>query len=82
MNLYCSHEPAQAKTQLEGLADGPAGLDAMLGLGLIAQVDKDTNTAISWYRKALAKDPRNITAMSGLAALGVAPDPAAPKEKK
>jgi tetratricopeptide (TPR) repeat protein len=82
MNLYCSHKPTEAKTQLDGLADGPAGLDAMLGLGLIAQVDKDTDTAIAWYRKALAKDPKNITAMSGLAALGVAPDSAGPKEKK
>jgi tetratricopeptide (TPR) repeat protein len=81
MNQYCNHDAAKAKTELEALADGPAAVDAMLGLGLIAQVGKDTDAAIGWYQKVLAKDPKNISAMANLAALG-APAPSASPGKK
>jgi Tfp pilus assembly protein PilF len=45
----------------------------MLGLGLIAETQNDTKGAAAWYEKALAKDPKNVAAMSSLAALGVTP---------
>lgn len=76
MGLFCQGKSSDAKQQLTTLTAGPAGVDAMLGLGLIAQVDKDTQTAVAWYRSVLAKDPKNMTAISYLAALGVAPSAA------
>jgi len=81
MNLYCQQKPGQAKQQLTALTGGPAAVDAMLGLALIAQVEKDNAGAVTWYQKVLAADPKNITAMSYLAALGVTPSPAATPKK-
>lgn len=77
MNLYCQHKVDQAKQQLNGLVEGPAAVDALLGLGLIAQIENDDKGAVAWYQKVLVKDPKNITAMSNLAALGVTPPQAA-----
>jgi tetratricopeptide (TPR) repeat protein len=81
MDLYCQKKPDQAKQQLTALTSGAAGVDAMLGLALIAQVEKDNAGAVAWYQKVLAADPKNITAMSYLAALGVTPSPAATPKK-
>jgi tetratricopeptide (TPR) repeat protein len=70
---FCGNKVAEAKTQLTALANGPAAVDAMLGLGLIAETENDTKGATAWYQKALTKDPKNVTAMSSLSALGVTP---------
>ncbi|HEU5144804.1 MAG TPA: tetratricopeptide repeat protein [Dermatophilaceae bacterium] len=78
---FCGKRVDQAKTQLTALTSGPAAVDAMLGLGLIAETENDTKGAAAWYEKALAKDPRNMTAMSSLSALGVTPG-AKPTAKK
>jgi tetratricopeptide (TPR) repeat protein len=70
---FCGKRVDEAKAQLTALASGPAAVDAMLGLGLIAETENDTKGAVAWYEKALAKDPKNVTAMSSLSALGVTP---------
>ena len=70
---FCANKVAEAKTQLTALTAGPAAVDAMLGLGLIAETEKDTKGAVAWYQKALAEDPKNMAAISALASLGVQP---------
>lgn len=75
MASTCGGDRATATQKLTALVDGPAGTDALLGLGSLAELDGDKEAAIGWYRKALERDPRNITAMSGLSNLGVAPEP-------
>lgn len=70
---FCGKRVDEAKTQLTALTSGPAAVDAMLGLGLIAETQNDTKGAATWYQKALAKDPKNVAAMSSLSALGVTP---------
>jgi len=79
---FCGNKVAEAKTQLSALTTGPAAVDAMLGLGLIAETQNDNKGAIAWYEKALAKDPKNIAAMSSLATLGVTPKAAGPAATK
>jgi tetratricopeptide (TPR) repeat protein len=79
---FCGNKVDEAKTQLTALTAGPAAVDAMLGLGVIAETQKDTKAAAAWYRKALAKDPKNITAISSLAALGVSPKASGTAKKK
>jgi tetratricopeptide (TPR) repeat protein len=80
---FCSGKVDQARTQLTALTTGPAAVDAMLGLGLIAETAHDTKAAGTWYQKALAKDRKNMAAISALAALGVKPAaPAATAKKK
>lgn len=73
MAVFCAGRVDEAKAQLTTLAKGPAAVEAMLGLGLIAESQSDPKTAIGWYQKALAKDPKNVAAMSSLASLGVTP---------
>ena len=68
---FCGKKVAEAKTQLAALTAGPAAIDAMLGLGLIAETENDTKGAAAWYEKALAKDPKNIGAMSSLSRMSV-----------
>ena len=55
-----------AATRLENLADGPAGLDARISLGLIAEESGDTAAAADWYRGALELDGQNRAAQLGL----------------
>jgi tetratricopeptide (TPR) repeat protein len=70
---FCGKRVAEAKTQLTTLTAGPAAVDAMLGLGLIAEAENDNKGAAAWYEKALAKDPKNMAAISSLSSLGVTP---------
>jgi tetratricopeptide (TPR) repeat protein len=74
MTQFCRGDHAAATTTLQGLTTGPAAADSMAGLGLIAEMASDDKGAIGWYRKALAKDAKNINAMAGLSRLGVKPD--------
>jgi len=73
MATFCKGHTAQAKTALQGLTDGPAGVDAMLGLALIAQTEGSTADAVGWYKKVLTVDHSNVQAMSALSELGVGP---------
>ena len=71
MANFCLKNPAGAKTQLKTLITGPVKVDAMLGLGLIAETESNTPEAISWYKKVLTIDATNIGAKSALSRLGV-----------
>lgn len=60
-------ETDKAVTELTPLATGPAAADAQAGLGLAMEAKGDQAAAAVWYRKAVAADPNNYTATSGLA---------------
>jgi len=55
-----------AMARLEKLVDGDAGLDARIGLGLLAETSGDTAKAADWYRRALELDAGNQAAQLGL----------------
>lgn len=67
---FCDGHADSARAELTALTTGPAALDAMLGLGMIAEVQADRTAAADWYRRALRIDHSNITAATGLARLG------------
>jgi tetratricopeptide (TPR) repeat protein len=70
---FCNKKPAQAKSRLKTLTAGPVAVDALLGLALIAETENHNPEAISWYKQVLTVDGKNISAISALARLGVAP---------
>ena len=70
---FCHKNPVDAKRQLNTLTAGPVSVDAMLGLGLIAQTESSNAEAISWYKKVLTVDRTNVSAISALSQLGVGP---------
>jgi len=70
---FCLKKPDQAKTKLQTLTTGPTKLDALLGLGLIAETESKHSESVAWYQKALTVDPGNISAISALSRLGVGP---------
>lgn len=82
MASTCGGDRAQVRTQLTALVDGPAGVDALLSLGQLAAQDNQKDAAVGWYRKALERDARNITAIGALAGLGVGPDGTPVETKK
>jgi len=73
MANFCHKKPADAKRQLKTLVKGPVAVEALLGLGLIAETESSNTEAASWYQKALAVDRTNRNAISSLSRLGVAP---------
>jgi tetratricopeptide (TPR) repeat protein len=74
----CQQRPDQAVARLQKLVAGPAAVDAMLGLGTIAEGANHTDQALGWYRKVLAADPKNDAATKGVARLGAgSPSPSA-----
>lgn len=75
---FCQQRPGQAAQRLQALTSGPAAVDAMLGLGMIAEGQADRAGAISWYQKVLAADPESFNALAGLSRLGAAPPAEAP----
>ena len=78
---FCLKKTAEAKRRLTTLTTGPAKLEALLGLGLIAETTSKNAEAISWYQKALTVDAKNLSAISSLSRLGVAPSKTSPKPK-
>ena len=72
---FCLKKPAEAKSQLKTLTSGPVAVNAMLGLGLIAETESSNPEAISWYKKVLTVDATNINAIASLSRLGVVPTP-------
>lgn len=73
MVAFCRQQPDEATRRLMALTDGPAAVDALLGLGMVAETTAGREEAINWYEKALAVDARNAGALSALARLGVKP---------
>ena len=57
---------AGAIARLKAITDGKAGLDARIGLGLLAEMSSDATTAEQWYRKALELDAQSTSAKLGL----------------
>jgi len=70
---FCLKKPADAKRKLTTLVTGPGAVDALLGLGLIAETESSNTEAVSYYKKVLVVDRKNITAISGLSRLGAGP---------
>ena len=73
MAKFCLKKSPEATTQLKTLVKGPVAIDALLGLGLIAEAGSRNTEAISWYKQALTVDAKNVTALSSLSRLGVSP---------
>jgi tetratricopeptide (TPR) repeat protein len=67
---------ASAQTRLTALLEGPAAIDARIGLALIAETRGDSAAANTWYGEVLALDPDNVVAQLG--AGRVRPPDAAP----
>jgi tetratricopeptide (TPR) repeat protein len=61
-----SGDRAGAEAALLKLVDGPAGLEAMVSLGVLKEIQGDSGAAADWYRKALAKDATSVSAQMGL----------------
>jgi tetratricopeptide (TPR) repeat protein len=55
-----------ATSRLEAILDGPAAIEATIGLALVSEVQGDAAAAADWYRKALAIEPANASALLGL----------------
>lgn len=64
---FCQDRSSDAQRRLTALVDGPVGVKAMLGLGMIADDSGDSTKAVEWYRKVLARDPKNFYATTALA---------------
>jgi tetratricopeptide (TPR) repeat protein len=80
MAALAAGKPELAEPRLLALVDGEAALDAMIGLGLVAEMKGDTAAAAGWYGKALALSPDNDSARLGMNRVGAigSPLPALP----
>ena len=56
----------EAEAGLKAILEGPAALEATIGLALVNEVRGDAPVAAEWYQKALALDPQNAEAQLGL----------------
>jgi tetratricopeptide (TPR) repeat protein len=72
MAAFCANQPDVAVAALTPLTAGEMALDALLGLGLVAESRGDIETATTMYEKVLAKDPADFNATAGLQRLGTA----------
>ena len=70
MAEFCQNRPAEAKRRLQALIAGPVAIDAMLGLGMIAEASSDREGAIRWYKRVLSTDSKNFNARTNLSRLG------------
>ncbi|MBC7558361.1 MAG: tetratricopeptide repeat protein [Dermatophilaceae bacterium] len=70
---FCHKKPVEAKRRLTTLLTGQMKVDAMLGLAQMAETENNNPEATSWFKKVLAVDRTNVTAMTGLSRLGVGP---------
>jgi len=61
-----SADITNAVARLEAIADGAAGLDARIGLGLLAERVGDNATAATWFEQALELDAESKAAQLGL----------------
>jgi tetratricopeptide (TPR) repeat protein len=73
MVAFCQSRPEEAKAQLGPLTSGTYAVDALVGLGLVAEAQNDTAAAVDAYTKVLAKDSTNFAAITGLQRVGGIP---------
>jgi tetratricopeptide (TPR) repeat protein len=73
MVALCQGSPEDAKAKLEPLTSGTYAVDALVGLGLVAEVQNDPAAAVDAYDKVLAIDPTNFAATTGRGRVGGAP---------
>ncbi len=71
---------AQAKYQAV-IAERPHEKDALLGLAVIAQRQKQTERALDYYQQVLSEDPNNIIAATALFSLSEQADPVAAESR-
>lgn len=76
MVALCEGRIDDARAALTSLAGGTYGVDALIGLGLLAETQNDAAAATDAYRKALAKDSDNFAATTGLSRVGGTPSSA------
>ncbi len=69
MSHLATSKVEQARTELGALLDGPVAVQAMVGLGTLAQTQGDDGQALDWYEKALKADPGNAAATAAVADL-------------
>ncbi len=67
---------AEAK-YLDALAQHPHEKDALLGLAVIAQRQKQTERALDYFQQVLSEDPNNVLAATSLFVLSEQADPVA-----
>jgi tetratricopeptide (TPR) repeat protein len=72
MLAFCNGQPEVAKPALAALVSGTFAIEAMLGLGQIAEIEGDVATATEMYTKVLATDPKNSNAIFGMQRMGTA----------
>ena len=70
MVSLCGKQPDAARAALQGITSGEFLVPATLGLAFVAEAQGDIDGAIGLFRKVLATDPQNFTAISGIQALG------------
>lgn len=78
MVAFCQGLPDAGMAKLKPLTGGPFALDALVGLGLIAEQQRDPADATSYYEQALTLDPKNFLAITGLNRLATPSDNVAP----
>ncbi len=66
MAAFAEGRADEARTRLLAIAEGPAALDATIGLGVVAEASGQTAEAADWFRKALAIAPDSTPARMGL----------------
>jgi tetratricopeptide (TPR) repeat protein len=69
LNDLCHMRIATGTSELTNLTTGPVAVEAMLQLGALAQSQSDPAVATIWYKKVLAKDPSNASALAALSRL-------------
>lgn len=77
MVALCQARPDDAKAKLQALTTGTYAVDALVGLGLVAETQNDNAAAQDAYSKAVAVDPTNFGAVTGLGRVGGA-EPSSP----
>lgn len=73
MVAFCQKNPAEATRRLTALTSGPAAVDALLGLGMVAESTASRDDAVKWYQLVLGIDAKNTSAISALTRLGAKP---------
>lgn len=72
MVAFCSGDLETAQKALAPLTGGTMAIEALLGLGQIAEQQGDVAAATDAYTRILAKDPQNSNAIFGMQRLGTA----------